>query len=329
MRQFFLALFALSTLASCAQKTTSGTTDAAPLSQGTAPAYSPKLSDTTLLWKITGEGTAAPSYLFGTIHMIPEEDYFLPNRVVAALNESEEVVFEIDPRDMQDPSKMMGLLTKINMRNGTTLKDLLTAEKYAEVKAHFDGGMLPFQFLERMKPLFVSAMVGQDLEGMGMGGFGGGGDADGPSGIKSYELELTELAEAADKPIGGLETMEFQMSMFDSIDYEVQAEMLHKVIVAENDKETNGGLSEMDRIVALYRRQAVAEMATMMSEETQEASNVEELLLTRRNLNWSPIIQMAITEKPTFYAVGAGHLGGEKGVIALLREAGLKVEPVF
>ena len=324
MRQLLLALtLSIAFLVGCSPKTTSSATSAPAAAQ---KSDAPGANDTTLLWKITTPGAAAPSYLFGTIHLIPEEDFFMPNRVVAALNDADEVVFEIDPRDMQDPSMMMRIMGKINMSDGSTLKSLLSEEEYATVKAYFDGSPLPFMFLERMKPLFTSAMVGQDFDDMGGGGgpFGGGMD-----GMKSYELELTELAEAAGKEIGGLETMEFQLNLFDSIPYEAQADMLYEAVKRENEGQAAGGDGVFGQMVDVYRRQAVAEMAGMMDESGDTSGKFTELLLTKRNQNWAPTIKQQTGDKTMFYAVGAGHLGGENGVIALLRRMDVTVEPVY
>ncbi|MTB51286.1 TraB/GumN family protein [Lewinella sp. W8] len=294
-----------------------------------APAASPlapTATDTTLLWRISAPGIDAPSYLYGTIHLIPEEDYFLPNTVVAALNDSKEVVFEIDPRDMQNPAKIMGLLNKINMRGDTSLEDLLPKAQYDSVEAYFSESGLPFFFFKKMKPLFLSAMVGQDMQAMGQGG----GMAAG--GMKSYEMELTDIAQAADKRISGLETMEFQLSLFDSIPYTAQALMLFEAVKADMAGEEREGPNQLDQMVDMYKRRAVAEMASSISDEAAGVARFEELLLTKRNQNWIPLIRQAMEAEEggsRLFAVGAGHLGGERGVIALLRSAGLTVEPVY
>ena len=329
MRNFLCLLaFALTVLlTACSPKTGAGMVKTEPSEASPAPAaepsYAPSETDTALLWRISGSGVAQESYLFGTIHIIPEEDYFLPTGMVAALNDADEVVFEIDPRQMQDPMAIMGLMNKINMRGDTSLEDLLPAEKYDEVEAYFSDSGLPFFFFKRMKPLFLSAMVGQDLETLQQGGMGGGG-------TKSYEMEMTNLAKAADKKISGLETMEFQLSLFDSIPYRGQAEMLYEAIRADKAGESGNGENEMDRIVSMYKRKAIAEMAGSISEEGQGVARFEELLLTRRNASWVPLIEKKIKgDSPKLFAVGAAHLGGEQGVIALLRRKGYKLTPVF
>jgi len=162
-------------------KTETSKTSPAPAAE---PSYAPSETDTALLWRISGPGVAQESYLFGTIHIIPEEDYFLPTGMVAALNDADEVVFEIDPRQMQDPMAIMGLMSKINMRGDTSLEDLLTKEQYDEVEAYFTASGIPFFIFKKMKPLFLSAMVGQDIKAMQEGG---GMNA---PGTKSYEHPL-------------------------------------------------------------------------------------------------------------------------------------------
>ncbi len=301
--------------------------------QGTAPTLEeatsdaafqiPTTRDTSLLWKISGDGIERPSYLFGTIHLIPAEDYFLESTVVKALNDSDEVLFEIDPRDMQDPAMMMGLMTKITMRGDTSLEDLLSPERYDSVASYFDATGLPMFMLRKMKPMFLSSLVGQDMsQGNPFGGGGGGG-------IKSYELELSEIASTAQKPISGLETMEFQLSLFDSIPYSVQAAMLYRAVSDDLNKEMGGTDSQLDEMIAMYKHRAVAEMAQLITDESEGFGNFEELLVVRRNEKWVPMIRNRLAGTPSLYAVGAGHLGGERGVIALLRAEGLTVEPVY
>ncbi|MNY79236.1 TraB family protein [compost metagenome] len=54
----------------------------------------------------------------------------------------------------------------------------------------------------------------------------------------------------------------------------------------------------------------------------------EELMLFSRNKKWIPRMRKIMAVKPTFFAVGAAHLGGENGVIALLRKEGYKLRAV-
>ena len=284
----------------------------------------PTTEDTSLLWRVTGDEIPTPSYVFGTIHLIPAEDYFLDSYVVRAMNDVDEVLFEVDPGEMTNPANMMGMMNKINMRNDTSLRDLLSEARYDSVQTYFNDMGLPFMFFERMKPMFLSAMVGQDMSAGNP--FGGGG---GEGGTKSYELELSEIAKAGEKEVSGLETMDFQLSLFDSIPYSVQAEMLYQAVANDIDADMGEGDSQFEQMVAMYRRKSVAEMSSLISSESEGFGDFEEMLVVRRNENWIPHIVDRLVTTPSFYAVGAGHLGGEHGVIALLRGAGYTVEPVY
>lgn len=269
----------------------------------------------SLLWEIAGKGLDTPSYLYGTIHMIGKEDYFLTEAAQKAFDESSRIAFEIDMEDMMDFSKLMPLMMKAFMTGDTTLPDLLSEEDYAMVKQHFESIGLPMMFVDRIKPMFLSMMGQGDMLSMDMNG----AEAD----IVSYEMEFMKMAQEKKKPIDGLETAEFQMSMIsDSIPYEVQAKMLIESIKAE-DKSTD----QFEEMVKLYKAQDIEAMQSLMDAE-ESLSDYGDLLLVQRNRNWIPVMSEMMSEQPTFFAVGAGHLGGEEGVIALLREAGYTLRPL-
>ncbi|MEL7377875.1 MAG: TraB/GumN family protein [Bacteroidota bacterium] len=292
-------------------------------------AQAPTDQDTTLLWAISGNDLEETSYLFGTIHLIPEEDFFMPKTVTTAFQSSERVAFEIDMKEMEDPSLLFSIMGRLQMSDGVKIKDLIEDDEYQMVKSYFDSAGIPFAMFENWKPMFLSAMVGQDMDDMGFGGLMGGGD-DEESSIRSYELELSELAEKGEKEVFGLETMDFQLNVFDSIPYEAQAQMLVEAV--END--LSGGPTadnDFDRMVDMYKRQAISEMVEMIRESAGEGgdSNFEEFLLVRRNRAWIPLMAEAMSGGSVFFAVGAAHLGGEDGVIKLLRDAGYQVEGVY
>ena len=83
--------------------------------------------ESALLWEVSGDSIFT-SYVFGTIHLIPSEDYFLPEATEEAIDVSERVVFEIDMAEMMDMGAQMALLTKAFMNDGKTLKDLVSEE---------------------------------------------------------------------------------------------------------------------------------------------------------------------------------------------------------
>jgi len=280
--------------------------------------------ENALLWKIEGK-KMDDSYLYGTIHMIDSKDFFLTPSTEKTFKECERVTFEINMEDMTDMSAQFSLLMSAFMEGGTTLKTLLSAEDYKVVEDHFSEIGLPLMFLERIKPMFLSVLASEDMGSM-MGGMTGEKteEDEDVSSIKSYEMEFMEMAKSQEKEMAGLETMEFQMSMFDSIPYKAQADMLVETIQASGEE----GSDQLDEMVKMYKAQDLKAMEKMIAEGDEGLGEFAELLLNNRNRNWIPIMEEQMKEKSTFFAVGAGHLGGEVGVVALLREAGYKVTAV-
>lgn len=266
----------------------------------------------SLLWEISGKGLEAPSYVFGTIHMIDREHYFFSEAAQEAFGNAHNITFEIDMEEMMDMSVMMPLLMKSFMRGDTTLRDLLTEEDYQLVSGHFQDIGLPMMFVERIKPMFLSTLSSGDMSNPMQ-----------QQDIVSYEMELMAMAREQEKEIMGLETAEYQMSMFDSIPYRQQAQMLVETI----RDESGAAEDQMERMVRLYTDQDIEGMQAMMEEE-QDVMDYQDLLLVNRNRNWIPIMEKRMAEGPSFFAVGAGHLAGTQGVLRLLMEAGYTVRPV-
>ena len=267
-----------------------------------------------LLWKIEHADNAEPSYLFGTIHMIPKEDYFLPSGLQEAFDKTDNVVFEIDMDDMSDIGSLMGLLSSLMMKDGMTLNGLLTDAEYSEVSAYFENMGLPMFLLNKVKPMFLSMLAEINMDPGAMQS----------EDIVSYEQELYQKAQDTEKEVGGLETMKYQLSLFDSIPYKDQAKMLLEAV--------RGTSTESDMFaetVALYKSQNIEAMVAMVGEsDAGKDSNFEDVLLHNRNQNWIPVMSKMMTTGPVFFAVGAGHLAGKSGVINLLKKQGFKLTPV-
>ena len=267
----------------------------------------------SLLWKVTGKELKEPSYVFGTIHMIDKNDFFLTDAMKDAFGKSDRVVFEINMEEMNDMSVLFKLMGKITMSDGQTLKDLVSPEDYKLVEKHFSEMGLPLMFLEKIKPLFLSTFASGDMA-----------PGDLQSGeMKSYEMVFMEMAQQTKKEMGGLETIEFQLSMFDSIPYKAQADMLVDAI-----KSSGEGDDQFKQMVDLYKTQDMPGLYKMIEGDTEGVGEFEDLLLKGRNKNWIPIMEKMMGSKNTFFAVGAGHLGGESGVVALLRKQGYNVVAV-
>jgi len=269
--------------------------------------------DNALLWEVSGNGLKESSYVYGTIHIIESEDYFLPKGTLSAIDNADEVVFEIDMNEMTDMSKQMGLLKDIFMDDNKTLKDLLSDEDYKIVGNHFEKMGLPMFMFERMKPMFLTVFASTDFDPTGLQ----------KGTMKSYEFEFFEMASKANKPVSGLETIEFQMGIFDKIPYEDQAKML-----VESIKNGDVGGAEFEEMIRVYKAQDIEAMVSMIAGDEEGIGEYEDILVGERNKNWIPLMEEKMKTKRVFYAVGAGHLGGKDGVIRLLKKAGYTLTPL-
>jgi len=264
--------------------------------------------ENTLLWEISGKDITQPSYLFGTMHLLCSEDAQLSDSLRFAIETTKQVYFEIDMDDMMET---FGALKYLNMNNSTRLSDLITPAEYQRVKDYFKNNkvMLPLTMMERMKPYFITALISESKF---------------PCPAKDgMEQVIMKEAKKDGRPIYGLETVQFQASVFDSIPYQRQAKDLVKMI----DSSGKEGDSSDVQLLDVYRKQDLNKMQQMTVDE-EGMSDFIDLLLYSRNANWVHKMPAIMKEKQTLFAVGAGHLGGDKGVISLLRHAGYTLRPV-
>ena len=265
----------------------------------------------TLLWQISGNGLQHPSYLFGTIHMICSEDALLSDSLKAAIESSDAVYFEVD---MDNLLEMIGVMRKMKMRNDTTLADLLDKEDYEKVKKYFEDKetLLPFSVLETYKPLLAASMLME-----------GSTECESP---EAMEEVIMKEAKRHSKNVKGLETMAFQMSIFDTIPYKMQAMQLLKYVDDAGKTDTNN--NEYDKLMRAYKEQDLSKLEELTKTTDMGIANFTDILLYNRNRNWVEKLKTIMPDHPVVVAVGAGHLPGDSGVINLLRKAGYTVKPI-
>lgn len=263
-------------------------------------------TENSLLWEITSPGQAKPSYLFGTIHLICPADFSLSDSLKATLARTKQVALEID---MDDPGMMAGMMKSMNMTDGNELKKLVTEQEYARLaKFYKDSVGVGIAMFEKAKPfilmgpLFNAVLACQP---------------------QSYEMSLVELAAKQKSEVIGIETLDEQMAIFDTIPYKEQV----KTIISMIDSLPQAR-KEFSNLVALYKSQKINDLYNLMMASNYGMDGNEEVMLFSRNLKWVPRIRKIAAEKPTFFAVGAGHLGGDRGIISLLRKDGFKVRAI-
>jgi uncharacterized protein YbaP (TraB family) len=263
-------------------------------------------TENSLLWEITGPGLAKPSYLFGTIHLICPADFSLSDSLKADVMRTEQIALEMD---MDDPGMMAGMMKAMNMSAGNELKKLVTEQEYARLDRFYkDSVGMGLAMFEKVKPFVLMGPLFSSLLDCQP---------------QSYETALVELAGKQQSEVIGIETLEEQMAIFDTIPYKDQVKMILMMIDSLPQAR-----KEFRSMVGLYKSQNISELYRMTLQSDFGMEGNEEVMLFSRNKKWIPRMRKIMAGKPTFFAVGAAHLGGEKGVIALLRKEGYKLRAV-
>ena len=261
----------------------------------------------SLLYEISGNGLAQPSYIYGTIHMICKSDFIMMDATKDKFSKCQQVYLELD---MDDPSMITEMQKNMMMTDGSTLKTLMSETDYQKVATFFkDTLKTDIGMMVKMKP-FVSSMIA--LPKM----------MSCPT--QSYEETFMKMAKEQHKEILGLESVGDQFGALDKMGMKKQADLMLVQMV----EHWNEGKAEFQTMINDYKSQDIDLLLEDMTKSKMSDIQFEKDLLETRNSNWVPKISKVASEKPTFFAVGAGHLGGEKGVITLLRKQGFTVKAV-
>ncbi|GAA4029586.1 hypothetical protein GCM10022409_12270 [Hymenobacter glaciei] len=282
---------------------------ASPLAQAqktTKTAAAPAATK-SLLWEISGNALAKPSYVFGTIHLLCADDLKVSEAVNKAVGNSQQVALELD---MDSPTMAEEMRSRLTLPAGQTVQGCMTKEEYAAVNDYYTNELkMPFAQMGTLKPFILSTLLYPKMLGC-------------PTG--SYEMKLVEMAKAKQMEVIGLETVAEQLGLFDKIPCDKQARLLSDMVMKRAEAQ-----QEFRALIQLYQAQDVEGILKMSMASKFGMEEFEEMLVTSRNKRWIPLMAQQAASKPTFFAVGAAHLGGPNGVLALLRQQGYQVKPIL
>jgi uncharacterized protein YbaP (TraB family) len=263
-------------------------------------------SQAQLLYQISGNGLTEASYLYGTIHILPKDKFELSNSLKRAFDASTTIAMEVD-LDMSGAEKI-ALAQKVLLPDGKTLKDFMAAQDYLQLKAYCIDSLQwsesKFERSSKLKPMFFSSVLIQ--ENM--------------SNMASYEMEFNKMAKKKKKETIGLETIEFQLGLFDQLPMQTQVDMLKQ--------DYKSDMKSYDTLLACYLREDLETLSKLMAEETSAYPEFNELMLVQRNKSWIAPMRAQMQKESTFFGVGAAHLSGPDGVVALLRAQGFTVTAI-
>lgn len=255
------------------------------------------------LWKVSDADTTI--YLFGTIHALPADVSWFHGPVATAFDGSQELVTEVvagDPGALQQI-----ILNRAVLPEGKTLRgELKPRERRAYEKAMTQLGLAPDQFdrLEPWYPAIVLAIMPLEKAGFTQ--------------EHGVEALLEARAKARGAPITGLETMDYQLGLFDALSPAVQKKYLLEVA-----KGVPTIVDEMQGIVHAWEAGDADRLAKLINADEDDPAMMQSLLIDR-NRNWADWIKARLDKPGTiFIAVGAGHLAGAGSVQDQLKARGI------
>ena len=260
------------------------------------------------LWVVKDEDTTI--YLFGTVHILKPGMGWFDDGVKQAFDASDRLVLEmVEPSQAESQALFMKLAMD---QSGKSLRSKMTDTDRAIYESAMMKIGIPAAGLDPFDPW--AAAVTMSVVAMQKKGF------DINSGA---EKQLTAAAKASNKPITGVETMEFQLGVFDAMSEAEQIKFLIEGAKMIDDVETS-----MDNMVELWAKPDPEGLAVLMNEGLTSPA-LYAALLTNRNANWARWVKQQM-EKPgtTFMAVGAGHLSGTTSVPVLLSSYGINAQRV-
>lgn len=279
-----------------------------------------------ILYRITSDSQQKSSYIIGTFHL--EDGSYLDKipGANAAIDEVDQVYGELDVKTMTNPDTIAATQAMIMLSGDKTIKDVLTAEQYEKLDKYVEsivgtGLSNPalFQQMGKMNPatLEINLSIMSFLKKM-PGKFN-------PNNLLDFSIQQTAIQKG--KKTNGLETMDFQTRLLYARPMNEMVDQL-MCTIDNNDFYDKQNLQLLDA----YHEHDVEKLLEItyqtMGNKCDFTEDYINNLIFNRNSDWAKKIPAIVKDSPTLFVVGAGHLGGEKGVINLLRKAGFKVEGV-
>ena len=262
------------------------------------------------LWKVADKDTTI--YLFGTVHALPKDVPWMRGAIGPALAASDTLVTEVDLAGA-DPAAMQTAI----MRTGVlgpdeNLRGLLTDDQRAAYEAAVSKLGMPVEAFDRFEPWYAALMFAMiPLAKAGI--------------VSDNGVEKgLDAAAGASKKHAALETIDYQLSIFDSLPRDAQIDYMMKTIEGSDDIKTL-----LEAMMGEWLEGDADALAALMNEDMEGDRALMERLLWQRNRTWADWVAKRLdTPGTVFVAVGAGHLAGEQSVQADLKAKGIRVKRV-
>lgn len=261
------------------------------------------------LWTVSSGGSVM--FLAGSVHALTPDAYPLNAAYQRAFDASGALVEEIDLAEADPLSGAPALLAKGMYQDGRTFDRAVSRETANLVAQKLKDTPLALELIQPMKPWMVMLM----LEALGSQSAG----LDPELGLDKH---FYDLATAGGKPVIGLETAESQMDRFDKMPEAMQEQMLRSEL-----KEMDTERSSLRALLTAWQSGDAPAIEKMLLSSFSGNPAAYASLITERNRNWMPQLEACLKRTaPCFVIVGAAHVVGPEGLLAMLRRKGYRVE---
>lgn len=258
----------------------------------------------SLLYEVKKDGFQI-TYLYGTIHLIPDTLFLFTKKLKKIICQSNEIIFEITNFNDNESLKNMlksnrnsfDIFSKVQKDSvliwGSQILESDTASFYSIFKTLKPINLLQLPTLKAFQENAVSV-----------------------------DLALMKFADEKGIKKSELETVAFQLELFNNLPDSIMAEMILSAIRHSINME-----QQELKLLNLYKAQDIEGLAKLINESDESSAFLDELI-GKRNNKWLPMIIEKSKSKSCFVAVGAGHLGGKDGLISLFQQAGFVVSAI-
>lgn len=263
----------------------------------------------TFMWKATRQQGAV--YLVGSVHMLTKDFYPLAPAIEAGFKDSDLLVEEVDLAEMLAPDQQFSLLARGMLPAGQTLDKVVSPATMTLVNARVGSLGMPASALQQFKPWFLAmTLMAVEWEKAGF---------DAALGLDKH---FYDRAQTEGKAVQGLETTEYQISRFDGMAMTQQDRFL-----AESLKDLDAEKASVQKIADAWKAGDLPTLERLVLQDVKDDQFMYQRLLVERNRNWLPKIEALFARRGrAFIVVGAAHLVGPDGLIAMLKAKGARVD---
>lgn len=262
----------------------------------------------SFLWKV--QSGKQLLYLAGSVHALTADVYPLNPAFERAFEASDMLVEEIDLSQGDLATLGPLVLMKGMYQDGRTFEGVVSKETAALVNRKLTNPMAQ-QLVRTMKPWMVMlTLTALQVQEAGLN----------PNlGLDKY---FFDKAKKAGKPVVGLETAEYQLDRFDKMPEAVQEQLLLSTL-----EDLDSQNRELKTLVSAWQQGDTRSMEETLLGGFKEYPAAYSSLITERNNNWMPQLEKCLARStPCLVVVGAAHLVGPDGLLALLQKRGYTIE---